>query len=74
MYGGKGREQPPNYTVELAPKRPFGSVGVLRVRPLPRCRVMARREAAFREEAANQRWYRVNDALCPKGQGAFCYL
>ena len=32
---------------------------------------MARREAAFCEEAANQRWYRVNYALCPKGQGAF---
>ena len=57
--------------MELAPKRPFGSVGVLRVRPLPRGRVMARREAAFCEEAANQRWYRVNYALCPKGQGAF---
>ena len=48
-----------------------GSVDVLRVRPLPRGRVMARREAAFCEEAANQRWYRVNYALCPKGQGAF---
>ena len=41
------------------------------MRPLLRSRVMARREAPVREEGANQRWYRVFDALCPKGQGVF---
>ena len=39
------------------------------MRPLLRSRVMARREAHVREEGANQRWYRVFDALCPNWTG-----
>lgn len=56
--GGRGRGPGGEYPLELAPQRHFGSVGVLRVRPLSRRRVLARPEAALREEAANQRWYR----------------
>ena len=51
----------------------MGPVGVLRKRPLPRRRVLARHEAVLREEAANQRWYRESSfALCPTGtEGVF---
>lgn len=57
-FGEKGRGQSGEYPLELAPQRLFGPVGVLRVRPLSRRRVLARPEAALREETANQRWYR----------------
>ena len=49
----------------------FGSVGVLRVRPLPRGRVNARREAPIREEKANQRWYRDRSPSARKSRGRF---
>ena len=45
LDGEKGRADGGEYTLELAPQRPFGPVGVLRERPLPRGRVLARREA-----------------------------
>ena len=46
------------YPLELPPQRLWAS-RVGRERPLQRSRVQARHEAAFREKAANQRWYRV---------------
>ena len=59
LVGEKGRGPDGEYTLELAPQqRQVRSVGVFRERPLPRRRVLARPEAALREEAANQRWYR----------------
>ena len=74
-FGEKGRAADGEYTLELAPQRPLGPVGVLRERPLPRRRVLARPEAAFAREAANQRWYRERPfALCPRpGRRAFCH-
>ena len=46
LDGEKGRADGGEYTLELAPQqRQVRSVGVFRERPLPRCRVMARREA-----------------------------
>ena len=55
------------------PNGPQAQYGVLRKRPLPRRRVLARHEAVLREEAANQRWYRESSfALCPTGtEGVF---
>ena len=72
-FGARGRANGGEYTLELAPQRPFSPVGVLRKRPLPRRRVLARHEAVLREEAANQRWYRESSfALCPTGtEGVF---
>ena len=72
LDGEKGRADGGEYTLELAPQRPTGPVGVLRERPLPRRRVMARHEAGFREKPANQRWYReVRSPSVPDGTGAF---
>lgn len=45
LVGGKGRARCGEYTVELAPERPYGRVGVLRVRPLPRRGLLEPREA-----------------------------
>ena len=61
------------YTSEQPPERGRPLLGLCRVRPLPRRSVLALHEAAFREGAANQRWYRVFYALCPRGQGAFLW-
>ena len=47
LVGEKGRADGGEYTLELAPQRPMGPVGVLRERPLPRGRVLARREAVL---------------------------
>ena len=47
LIGEKGRAADGEYTLELAPQRPFekGPVGVLRERPLPRGSVLALHEA-----------------------------
>ena len=45
LDGEKGRADGGEYTLELAPQRLMCPVGVLRERPLPRGRVLARREA-----------------------------
>lgn len=72
LVGEKGRADGGEYTLELAPQRPTGQVGVLRERPLLRGRVLARREAVLREETANQRWYReICSPSVPDGTGAF---
>ena len=73
LDGGKGRATDGEYTLELAPQRPFekGPVGVLRERPLPRGSVLALHEAVSREGAANQRWYRESiSPSVPAGTGA----
>ena len=73
LDGEKGRGTPAEYTAELVPQRSDeGSVGVSRVRPLPRGSVLALHEAADREGAANQRWYRESiSPSVPAGTGAF---
>ena len=73
LGGEKGRATDGEYTLELAPQRSYqDSVGVLRERPLPRGSVLALREAVYREETANQRWYRESiSPSVPAGTGAF---
>ena len=59
------------YTAEPAPEPLKNAVGVLRERPLPRCRVLTRREAVPLG-MANQRWYReVFSPSVPTGTGGF---
>ena len=56
LDGEKGRADGGEYTLELAPQRPFGPVGVLRERPLQRRTVKAAHEAGRREGPVNLKW------------------